>query len=534
MGNLGYYLSMRYYRTGNLEDLEAAIDHTETALKATPEDHPDLATQLGNLGLYLSMRYERTGNLEGLELAIASYVKSWSILTAPPLGRIQAALLAAQKLVFSPLAIPENLSRACTLLHDATHLIPLATARSLQRDDQQYILGELPGVAAFAAALSLQVEQSPLKALRLQELGRSVTNGQLLDYRTDISDLMEQHPMFAKEFDALRQELDSPFRSTEASSDTLIDKQLQILVQQDATRRRNRVAKDLDDILQQIRQEPGFQTFLRAESEEYFLSAAQEGPIVVLNATKLRTDAILLTKVQVTSIPLPELSHESVVKHLDSSRPTDDNKGRREMLEWLWEAALQPVLRELGFYPKAADPLPRIWWIGVGLMAGAPIHAAAKFTRGAINCKKTTLQYCLPSFTSTIRALQYSRSRKQYQQYTSMLVVTMPSTPGESSLSGVTKEADEIKHSLQNFSTVPEILEMPTAECVLQALESCSIAHFACHGVSSTNPADSHLLLVKGTGQVDKLCVKDIAVLKLPAARGRGADMAQGLDNLAG
>ncbi|KAF8456986.1 CHAT domain-containing protein [Terfezia claveryi] len=96
----------------------------------------------------------------------------------------------------------------------------------------------------------------------------------------------------------------------------------------------------------------------------------------------------------------------------------------------------------------------------------------------------------------------------------------MPTTPGERPLGGVTKEAANIKHSLRDFSTV-ETLDQPTAECVLQALPGYSIAHFACHGVPSTNPADSHLLLLKGTGDVDKLRVKDIATLKLPGEAAR-------------
>ena len=77
-----------------------------------------------------------------------------------------------------------------------------------------------------------------------------------------------------------------------------------------------------------------------------------------------------------------------------------------------------------------------------------------------------------------------------------MLIVTMPTTPGESPLSGVTKEVCEIKHSLRDLSTV-EILERPPATRVLQVLPSYSIAHFACHGISLTNPAHSHLLLLK-------------------------------------
>ena len=115
------------------------------------------------------------------------------------------------------------------------------------------------------------------------------------------------------------------------------------------------------------------------------------------------------------------------------------------------------------------------------------------------------------------RALQYSRSR-QCQQNGSMLIVTMPTTPGESPL-GATEEADAITQSLHDFNTV-ECLERPSAERVLKHLPAYSIAHFACHGVSSRNPADSHLLLLKDDiAEVDKLRVKDIAALKLPAAR---------------
>jgi len=179
-------------------------------------------------------------------------------------------------------------------------------------------------------------------------------------------------------------------------------------------------------------------------------------------------------------------------------------------------------------------------------MAKAPIQTAAKFQKERV--QMTTLQYCLPSYTSTIRALQYLRSRvSQCRQNPSILIVDMPTTPGASSLSGVTIEAGEIEYSLWNFGLV-EMLGRSTAERVLQALPGYSIAHFACHGVSTTNPANSHILLLKEsisnngetisnneesishnkesishnclcTEEADKLHVKDIAALKLPAAR---------------
>ena len=53
MNNLGLSLGRRYERTGNLQDLEAAIARTEAAARATPEGLPDRAAWFSNLGLSL-------------------------------------------------------------------------------------------------------------------------------------------------------------------------------------------------------------------------------------------------------------------------------------------------------------------------------------------------------------------------------------------------------------------------------------------------------------------------------------------------
>jgi len=92
-----------------------------------------------------------------------------------------------------------------------------------------------------------------------------------------------------------------------------------LLAQQSAIRSRTQVAQNLDNILLQIRQQPGFENFLRADSETYLLSAAQEGPIVVLNVAELRSDAILM-KTEVTSIALHRLSHVSMIKYCSKKK----------------------------------------------------------------------------------------------------------------------------------------------------------------------------------------------------------------------
>ena len=125
----------------------------------------------------------------------------------------------------------------------------------------------------------------------------------------------------------------------------------------------------------------------------------------MLNVTRLRSDAILVTKREIRSIALPQPSLSFLEEHnylfTSPTHATDDNKVKRKLLDFLWKDIVQPVLQELGFYPKKAHPLPRVWWIGVGIMTNAAIHAAGKFKNRGVQV--TTLQYCVPSYTSTIR-----------------------------------------------------------------------------------------------------------------------------------
>lgn len=121
--------------------------------------------------------------------------------------------------------------------------------------------------------------------------------------------------------------------------------------------------------------------------------AAKNGPIVVLYATKLRSDAILVREDSITSIAIPRarLTTKLMVQHLTYSTISPSrggpNKMLRKLLSWLWVAAsaMQPVLQGLGYiFAKEGDgeptrTLPRVGWIGVGMMEKAPLNAASKY-----------------------------------------------------------------------------------------------------------------------------------------------------------
>jgi tetratricopeptide (TPR) repeat protein len=68
----GAYLR-RYWRTGNIADLDKALALWRQTVNATPPDSPYRPMFLNNLGEGLRARYERTGRLEDLEEAIKVY-----------------------------------------------------------------------------------------------------------------------------------------------------------------------------------------------------------------------------------------------------------------------------------------------------------------------------------------------------------------------------------------------------------------------------------------------------------------------------
>ena len=70
LSNLGAALAIRFARTGELADLDAAIDLLRQAVATAPPGHPGHAMCLSNLGGALRTRFARTGELADLDAAI--------------------------------------------------------------------------------------------------------------------------------------------------------------------------------------------------------------------------------------------------------------------------------------------------------------------------------------------------------------------------------------------------------------------------------------------------------------------------------
>jgi tetratricopeptide (TPR) repeat protein len=555
---LGNQLMNRFDITGRIEDLEKSIQHTQHAVDITPQDHPNLAGRLNNLSIKLKSQFERTGRMEYLEesikqtqkavnisrrddpnlaiylhnlgrilslspeaqhqdQALRNFQQSWNCHTGIPFCRLDSALEAVRLLKQR-----SDWLEALKIAKEAIHLIPIMNNRSLSRDDQQVVASRFSGLAGNACCLLLQFNGDATEALHLLELGRGVILGLLMDDRSDISALRQSHPGRAAAFDRLRNEVNMPVHEPE-----------DVDMQRDRMTRRLEAVKELDEVINIIRQLPGYERFLLGLTLDELKKQAAEGPIVVVNVTDIRSDAIIVSKSAVKSVRLPQLTEANTIKWLNQELTTyhdPQEKGKKnkrylEFLRWLWSSCVEVILLEIHSI-KRPDPdnLPRVWWIGVGIASHLPFHAAGIHLDGSTN---NTLSWVISSYTPTIKALAHARERgvtsvKIHNDTLKLLVVTMPTTLGERDLPGVESEEAAIE-MVARSAFLTHALNQPDAKMVREKLAQCDMLHFAGHGVSDyTDPFNSRLLLQKCHGAVttvDGLTVRDIFDLNLKGAR---------------
>ncbi|RYP20115.1 hypothetical protein DL765_002957 [Monosporascus sp. GIB2] len=489
LNNLGNWLSSRSERTRSIDDLNRAINVTDMAVNAIPQNHPDRARLLSNLGDWFANRFERTVSIDDLNRALTSYKEGWRCHTAPASVRIRLARQAANILTSQ-----SNWEESSLLLQEAVNLLPTVSPRSLKHTDKQHMLADFAGLASMAAATALNSGKEAYHALQLLELGRDVIAGLLMEIRSDVSDLQQQHPNLANEFISLRDELDTPAdRISPISTDDALSWESQ------AKRRRNADQK-FSELITKIRAQPGFHNFLLPPTAEELMAAADPDPIIVVNLSSYRCDAFLIRRDWIKVLELPGLTLGEVqerTRNLELSRLTASFS---PLLEWLWDVIARPSLGALGFRDTISDDnWPRIWWIPTGLLSQLPLHAAGRHAPGSA---ETVLDRVMSSYASSVKALIYGR-RLHVRKHASppsdqALLVAMHETQGLSSNGTLPFAAAEVE-MLNNFCLelqLKPITPIPRKEDVLKHLRTCRIFHFAGHGQSDPmEPSQNCLLL---------------------------------------
>lgn len=466
----------------NDDDVHQAIHALTAALNLMSNDDPARAISLYNLGNALGLQFDQTGLPDDLNHQLSTYIKGWDCHRAPPSVRIKSAMAAAR--ILSSQQAWEQSSR---LLRDAVLLFPSISPRYLDRTDAQTLLAKFAGLGSLAAATALNAGKTPEEALQLLEHGRGVIAGLLMDMRSDISHLQLKHPTLAKQFRLLRDELDSPTNLTlTLATEKASPKEQQV-------QRRRKAEKEFSSVVEAVRAQLGFASFLQPPTTEDLTVEASRGPIIVINISSLRCDALVVQHDAVQVIALPDVTQENLQQHAVhlQTRPSSS-------LEWSWHAICCPILEKLGFQEPVADDghWPQVWWIPTGLLSQFPLHAAGIYSRKS---KETVLDRVISSYASSIKALQHTR---RYQTsspspHGSALMVSMQDTPGlaSGSLPFAKHEVDMLNDLCPQLQLTP-VRPLRQKEHVLAHLPMCKLFHFAGHGSANLkDPSRSCLLL---------------------------------------
>ncbi|KAK8031899.1 hypothetical protein PG990_001633 [Apiospora arundinis] len=479
LNTLGNRFGNRYLRTGAIEDLGKAIQTARQAVEATPENHPNRAAALNNLGVQLGNRHSRIGAIEDLDESLQLSLTALNLRVSPPSHRITVS----RKLLSSP-RIFQTIQNACEIAETAVSLVRLLAPQSLQNTDKEHLLSQAAGLGSDAAAIMLQARKGPFAAIQMLETSCGVLMGSLYDLRADVSALKGSYPELSRTFISLRDKLDAP--ASRSSVKATIGDSIS------ATQREGNQRREADDqlkiVVQKIRGLPGFERFLLPPSEDEVCQAAANGPIVVVNISPHRCDALIVEASGIRTLELPQLSRQD----LENKEPQS-----LDTLVWLWDTIISPVLTELGLAQAVADSEPpHIWWIPIGPLVRFPLHAAGNHFS---DHPDTALDRVVSSYSSSIRAIIHGRQQRVAsptdQDEQKIALVAMENTPGVGRLDFAREEIDKVRafcESMRMKAIEPGLRK----DEVLSALETCWIFHFAGHGSTHpANPLQSQLLL---------------------------------------
>lgn len=286
------------------------------------------------------------------------------------------------------------------------------------------------------------------------------------------------------------------------------------------TDRRMALAREWDELVDQVRALDGFADFLRPPPLKTLLRAAAQGPVVVVNVSRWRCDALVVTAAGVVTVKLKQLSLEEVATRTSSYlqalrdveiRPPAPEGGPRgsfadfkrqrgeslsslretlkDTMEWLWDVVAQPVLEHLhltGTPNKDAD-WTRLWWCPTGLLTLLPLHAAGYHDAAD---GRTVLDRVISSYTPTLRALaEWSTPAKSPgPQCSDLLFVGVPDVDGRPALTDdVSRERallEGLFHDGEGGGGGLTVIEgsVATVQTVRDQLAEHRWVHISCHG----------------------------------------------------
>ncbi|KAG8709900.1 hypothetical protein FRC11_005063 [Ceratobasidium sp. 423] len=367
VGSLGnaYYRRFRYMK--NLLDFSKSIEINSLAISLVPKCHPAVPSMLENLGNSYYSHFLQTNNLGSRDKALKSYKRCSQCITGYPRVKFKATECWAELLYVSQGSCGERLEAYQTAFNPIPQLVWLGTSVNQRFEDVERV-GEM---AVDAAATAIEAEDLEL-ALTWLEQGRSVVQGQTLRLRTPTDDLCASHPSLGLELQQIVSAIRNfnPGLAGPGSIDPSVEGQSKsMLTSEMVSQKSHRTVERYETLIDHIRSLPGFENFMMPKPVCELLDIPQDGPVVVINISKIGCAALALLPGlgEPVHIPLPNVTRASTQelhKQLNTTlqylgirfrgehrRPlleTDNGDGDMEpLLAELWTNIAYPVLDAL-------------------------------------------------------------------------------------------------------------------------------------------------------------------------------------------
>ncbi|EHK97466.1 hypothetical protein M7I_6773 [Glarea lozoyensis 74030] len=441
MMNVAHVLHARFDRLGILSDLKQAIELTEEALDYSPDMNVPLDFQL--LCELLSHRYQRLRDIKDLDRSIVISRK----LDSNELGK----------------DLYESFKGGKNRNHLLEAIEELKNTIGRMPEGQPVATYQLSLSNALRDNLKLENSTSSDEWSYAIQLGKKAVSG-----------LPQKHPNRVEALHSLAHIIeDSPFQSAEDEEAGLEYCEEALNLEAGPPLDRIRVAMHM------------FNSYKKMGNWKKARQAAEYFIYTLLDYHDVRAK-------------INKLVGPGQLAKGKRSTKFDRQQELRDILEWLWTTAVQPVLAHLDLIKENLTDIPtRIWWVNSGLLGLAPLHAAG-------NSKQWASEYVVSTYTASIRSLQYAREKAHRHAILSdptILVISMPTTAENKT--PLTSEMEE--NVVKECMTIePTILQTPTREAVLEAMPNHDFVHFACHGIANAEDPSSGGLLV-GPAHEDKV-----------------------------
>ncbi|KAG1872971.1 CHAT domain-containing protein [Suillus subalutaceus] len=481
LNNLANNLRDRFTQRGVPSDLDECIKLHRAALLLRPPGHSLRPYTLNNLAISLRDRFTQRGVPSDLDETFILFLQLPHISHAVSRRDLTAAKS------WATAAEETNHSSALVAYHTALKFLDQHVTL-LSSSSRHFDVVRMATASLAVDAFSRSVRHGALKtAVELVEQGRAVFWTQLARLSSPFDGLSlpgDTGGALAEEFKQLSFRLRTAFdQSTEDQSPQI--RQLTI---------------QWNDVVSRIRMLPDLSRFLLPPLFSDLQKAAEEGPVIIVNASQYSCDALIVLSdqnpvhvpIHVTRSEVSELSSDfqSIAEQFGCSDHQNKLVG---ILRKLWHDIVDPVVQALKM--SNVHPGSRIWWCPTAEFTLLPLHAAGPYERERDNLSQIYISSYAPTLATLVRARQRVSRYASTQNFVAI---------GQGNPDGGKELRCRLIPIMLSFTSLED--NAATVQGVFDALNDNQWLHLACHGMPNRQqPFESSFAMRDGP-----LMIKDI------------------------